>query len=514
MKQEDLSIWYKQKSSGEGPNKTVDLARFISFIFIVSVLIAMIVLATTMVTRSRAKIQSRMQYFMNTTGAILDGSLSDAIWNFDEKAIEKVLESVLSEPGTPLQAVHIYYPSTGENLIRIAKPYQEMDFDRLKASKDSWVKLSDIKHDDQAIAQLTIVANPHSLTDESNQETVTILSIFLICFFIMSFAIVRILHQILTKPLAKFVTALHQAKFANYNAEIDEKMIGELGLIAAEFNSAIKAISDRDHKLSRYAHYLEDEVKEGVLLLNEQKMKAENSARLAALGELSAGVAHEINNPLAIITASAEKMENIVSRSASKDGQPEFLKEVTRIKKMVDRISKIVKGLRTFSRDGSNDTMTIFTPFRTIEELLNLVKARIIDRGIDITVECDENVQAWGNEVQISQVLINLINNSVDAIEKTEPKWINLIVKPKGEMLEFSITDSGNGISPEFREKIFQPFYTTKEIGKGTGLGLSIAHGIIKSHLGHIEVDANSPNTRIAFTIPMTNPTENNQRSK
>ncbi|MGZ5280591.1 MAG: sensor histidine kinase, partial [Pseudobdellovibrionaceae bacterium] len=456
------------------------------------------------VYRSGLKIEAHLNSFMSTTAATLEGSLADAIWNIDRDAIDKVVESVLNQQDTPLQALRLYYPNTGENLTRFNHLVDNRKYDQLLESDQAWIEDRSIFYNGEVVAHMTLVASSEKLKQESRQEMLTICFMFLMCFLIMILAVVRILNQILSRPLRELTLALHQAKFAQYGTEIKENLIGELGDIASEFNGAIKAISERDRKLQSYATHLEGELAEGALLLEDQKIKAENSARLAALGEISAGVAHEINNPLAIIHASSERLKSAVERShESLDTiQPLFYSEVLRIQKMVDRISKIISGLRLFARDGDNDGMKEFYINKMLDEVRGLTGTKLFNRGIQFEIDCPADLAVWGNEVQISQVIINLINNSVDAIESQPEKWIRIVTQVRREDIYISVTDSGPGIEPAIARKMFQPFFTTKELGRGTGLGLSIAHGIIKSHGGMIELDDKHDYTKIYFTLP------------
>jgi C4-dicarboxylate-specific signal transduction histidine kinase len=485
--------------------RRISLAQLISVIFIMAVLTCMSILAATMIYRSSLKIEAHMNSFMSTTAATVEGSLADAIWNIDKDAIEKVVESVLNQQDTPLQALRLYYPNTGENLTRFNRQVEDKNYDHLLESDQAWIENRSIFYNGERVAQMTLVASSENLNRESRQEMMMTCFLFLICFLIMILAVVRILNQILTRPLQDLTRALHQAKYALYGTEINEALIGELGDIASEFNGAIKAISERDKKLQSYATHLEGELAEGALMLEDQKIKAENSARLAALGEISAGVAHEINNPLAIIHASSERLKNAMERKQEPSDslvQTLFYSEVLRIQKMVDRISKIISGLRLFARDGANDGMKPFILSKMLDEVKGLTGTKLYNRGIQFDIQCEPDLSVWGNEVQISQVLINLINNSVDAIEGQQEKWIHIRTEVRQEEIYVSVTDSGNGIEPAVARKMFQPFFTTKELGKGTGLGLSIAHGIIKSHGGVIELDSRNNNTKIYFTLP------------
>ena len=114
----------------------------------------------------------------------------------------------------------------------------------------------------------------------------------------------------------------------------------------------------------------------------------------------------------------------------------------------------------------------------------------------------DETLVFQGRGTEISQVLVNLLNNADDAISKMPEKWIKLSVQNRSDWLEIRVTDSGHGIPPGDQKKLFQPFFTTKEIGKGTGLGLSISHGIVKNHGGELTLDTTSPNTCFVVRLP------------
>jgi len=107
-----------------------------------------------------------------------------------------------------------------------------------------------------------------------------------------------------------------------------------------------------------------------------------------------------------------------------------------------------------------------------------------------------------GREVEISQVVLNLLSNASDAIETLSDKWIKLSVFSRQDFVEIHITDSGDGIRPEIRKKIFQPFFTTKAIGRGTGMGLSISSGIIQKHRGELQIDSQNPNTCFIIRLP------------
>jgi C4-dicarboxylate-specific signal transduction histidine kinase len=179
-------------------------------------------------------------------------------------------------------------------------------------------------------------------------------------------------------------------------------------------------------------------------------------------------------------------------------------KQLSKIESMVTRISRIVLGLRSFARDGSADPVERFSLQSLVEESLILAETKLKTMGVSLKqIMPSEVIWLDGQKVQLSQVLVNLINNSFDAIEPNQEKWISIQAQIIGQRLELSVTDSGHGIPLKVQEKLMQPFYTTKPLGKGTGLGLSISKGIVERHKGRFYYDSKCQNTRFVLDLPI-----------
>jgi len=176
--------------------------------------------------------------------------------------------------------------------------------------------------------------------------------------------------------------------------------------------------------------------------------------------------------------------------------------KVTAAEKTLRRIAGIVSGLRSFSRDAALDPKEPFLVSRMIEETLSLCQERLKTGGVALGVEINPDGLIPGRSGQISQVLLNLIGNSLDAIEQSPDPWIKLEARSRNKRAVLSVMDSGNGIPREVREKIMQPFFTTKCAGKGTGLGLSISKNIIEQHGGTLWYDGHAPHTRFVIELP------------
>ena len=233
----------------------------------------------------------------------------------------------------------------------------------------------------------------------------------------------------------------------------------------------------------------------------EAQMIKVHSSKMSTLGEMAAGIAHELNNPLAIIHGMAWMTKTKIIEGSSKTEM--IVENLDKIMKMTERSTKIIKGLRIFSRDAVNDAMEKIELNRVIEDTLELCKSRVQSRHIRVDWEAVGEYFAWGKSVQISQVVLNLINNASDAIEGSIDPWIKIQIKQNDKMWEISVIDSGKGIPKEVANKMMLPFYTTKAPGKGTGLGLSISHTILQNHKGQFWYDLNNGNTCFNLSLPI-----------
>ena len=220
--------------------------------------------------------------------------------------------------------------------------------------------------------------------------------------------------------------------------------------------------------------------------LKSVKEALNHREKLASMGQLAAGIAHEINNPLGIILMYA----HIVSEQCA--ANPDMKEDVKMIVDHADRCKKIVSELLNFARQNR----VVRTPVDVIDMVQKCIEALNIPKNIEINIvnKLDDEPTAELDRDQFSQVLLNLINNSVDAmmeVQKPDHK-LKILVQGDSSIISISVKDTGAGIPEKYINRIFDPFFTTKEIGKGTGLGLPVSYGIIKMHSGDIKVESNS----------------------
>jgi PAS domain S-box-containing protein len=241
---------------------------------------------------------------------------------------------------------------------------------------------------------------------------------------------------------------------------------------------------------------------EDVTEKRESHRMAIQNAKMVSLGELASGVAHEINNPLAVIIARIYGIRQEIERGVFKAER--FGPEIERIERMSTRIAKIVKGLSVFSKSGEYEAKSDVDLGHLVSDSLDLLHERLEGLGVAVRVD----LPPPGTKIRcrpfgIAQVLLNLLMNAKFAVRELSEKWIEISVKLEGNRAVFSVTDSGSGIPAEAADRIFEPFYTTKPVGVGTGLGLSISRGIIDAHGGTIRVVPDLPHTRFEFEIPI-----------
>lgn len=235
--------------------------------------------------------------------------------------------------------------------------------------------------------------------------------------------------------------------------------------------------------------------------LERQRENFLYTEKMASLGEMAGSIAHEINNPLAIIQGAAQKLQ---IRLRQEELNREDLKHtVHMILKTAERIARIIRSLRFVARDGSTDPFVNTSIRSIVEETLALCESRLKNENVCLDASAvPQELYCVCRGVQISQVLINLINNAVDAIRDLPEKWIRIEANLEGGMIRLAVTDSGPGIPKELADKIMKPFFTTKGVGKGTGLGLSISRGIAHAHGGDLELDEAFPHTRFVLVLP------------
>lgn len=251
-----------------------------------------------------------------------------------------------------------------------------------------------------------------------------------------------------------------------------------------------------------------------VLQAQELSMQLLQSARLVSMGQMAAGVAHELNQPLGGISATTE--DYYLRLQEGLDVTPGQWREMLqRILGMVERMSETVDHLRVFSRDTSQEPGIAYDINGVVSDSLGIIGTQLQNHGIQVTQDLGDNLpELNGHPRQIEQVLLNLLGNARDAVDargEKDPafeKQIVLTTRLTEDAIALAVQDNGEGIDPDHIGRLFEPFFTTKPEDKGTGLGLSISYAIVKNHGGDITVDCSDGRTVFTVILPLSRDTE------
>ncbi|HEU5382365.1 MAG TPA: ATP-binding protein [Ktedonobacteraceae bacterium] len=251
-----------------------------------------------------------------------------------------------------------------------------------------------------------------------------------------------------------------------------------------------------------------EEVKNREHELREKQEQLVQAGKLATLGELTTGVAHELNNPLNNIGLFVGNAIDLIELDSADAAPERLLHELYSAMQQVRKATEIITHLRTFGRAASvsyepvNVSQVIYSSISLLQEQLRL-------RQIEVQVQMpSEEVIVIGNAIQLEQVFLNLLTNARDALTDVQEKYIYITCIHEAKFVEIRVSDTGPGISPEIEQRIFDPFFTTKEVGAGTGLGLSITYSIIQEHQGAIMLESHAQGgARFLIQLPHTRET-------
>jgi len=288
----------------------------------------------------------------------------------------------------------------------------------------------------------------------------------------------------ITIPLQKMVLATQKIAKGDLSHKVDVKSRDEIGILADSFNRMTKDLEEAERKLIEWGKTLEKKVEERTQEIRQMQDHLIQSEKLASLGKLAAGIAHEINNPLGgILIYSQLLLEDTDKNSPYYENLEKIVKETTRCK-------NTVKGLLQFARPKEPE-MTLTNINDVLDKALSLLESQAIFQNITIKREYSSSIpRIIADNTQLQQVFINIIINAADAMEGKGILTLKTSLGEDDQKIEISITDTGHGIKKEDMNRLFEPFFTTKEVGSGTGLGLAICYSIIQKHEGTIGVQS------------------------
>jgi two-component system NtrC family sensor kinase len=325
---------------------------------------------------------------------------------------------------------------------------------------------------------------------------VTAVEITLIGLFIFYFT-----RRVLSRPIEKLIAGAKAVSQMQLDQPIGIQSSDELGELARAFDVMRERLGDALGEINQFTQKLEIKVEERTRQLQAAQKKLVHSDRLASLGQLSASVAHEINNPISGVL----NLSMLLQRMLKADGVPperldEFRKYLGQVTNETARVGRIVSDLLAFSR-RSKPQRAPDDLNRIVKTTLSLVQHKMKLSNVEVETRLGEDLPAVQCDAsQMQQVTLNLVLNAAEATQGKVERRVTVETAAIEGGLELKVTDNGEGITPENLTKIFDPFFTTKPDGKGVGLGLAVSYGIIQAHGGDIEVKS-QPGEGTTFTV-------------
>ena len=301
-------------------------------------------------------------------------------------------------------------------------------------------------------------------------------------------------HRLVYLPLKDLETGAQRMSAGDLDQGIPVRSEDEFGQLAAAFNAMTVALKNSQGELREWGRTLEEKVATRTRELRIAEAEATRSEKLASVGLLAAGIAHELNNPLTGVLTFTHLM-----RKKTPDGT-EDAEDLDLVIRETKRCAAIIRRLLDFAREKTPETKYADIN-QVVEDTVRIVERPASFLDIDIALDLDRTVpQIWIDADLIKQVIMNMVVNAQHAIENTGTITVRtrrcpepVAIDPGGAavpMVEIAVIDTGCGIPEHNLQRIFDPFFTSKAVGKGTGLGLSVSHGIVRSHGGTIEVES------------------------
>ncbi|MEW5796153.1 MAG: ATP-binding protein [Candidatus Zixiibacteriota bacterium] len=352
--------------------------------------------------------------------------------------------------------------------------------------------------------------------DKATTEAARAVILLAALVLLLTIIVVTVIVSKVVKPITLLAEATDQISRGDFSTIVTVDRSDEIGRLAETFNRMTSFLKQSREEIEQYNRTLEEKIIERTQQLEEAQAQLIQSEKMSAIGQLAAGVAHELNNPLGGILGYAqftlEKLrKNTPERTTPKEIES-YVRYVGDIELQARRCKTIVQNLLRFSRSSRTVEFEEVNINQTLEQTLSFVEHQLRISQMELKVEMASDIPViQGNAGQLQQVFTNLIINAMHASKPGSTITVSTRYCPAlgqfGGTVEVAIIDHGHGIDRENLKKIFEPFFTTKEVGKGTGLGLSVSYGIVKEHGGEITVESETGRgTTFTVIIPVQKP--------
>lgn len=377
-------------------------------------------------------------------------------------------------------------------------------YDRSAIAYYSWAKIKNTNY------LLVVSSSAQRVEDSLFSILIFVLMINGLSFAFQNLVVHYSLRQEVGEPLAvnaKLCKLYTESEILPRGTDNSSKNLDELEKLRYDFFKATQELVEKRETLSQlsagilsnggeYAYGVQSKFEDD----RNRMSRTIHLKTTVSVGELAAGVAHEINNPLAVLLGHANLLRRMFSGELNRSHMLQGLIEKMDI--AIWRIKRILDGLIIYSTGKTAGKLERVALTKVFQELEKNLHAKLEKMKINLRVHCSSEWQVMADTHQLHQAFQCLIENSIDAVQTLEAKWIVIDVRPQKTDFEIRIVDSGVGITPEVVEKMMNPFYTTKDVGQGTGLGLCIAQGIFENFSGSLSYVSKAANTTFEIRLP------------
>ena len=429
-----------------------------------------------------------------------DGTVLAEIGSWDETQVQRRFKIDVSLAGETSDDYRLI-TADGRELVEVGHPVytrrEQLDREVLGMVNEAGGSLAR-GHVDEKIGKVRVVLSLDRVMESiAVARSAAIILAFVV--FIAAIVLLTFFIRVVTQPIKQLVQVTDQVSRGDLSRTVDVQQRDEIGHLATTFNRMIVSLSQSREEIEEYNRTLEQKIIDRTLELEEAQAQLVQSEKMSAIGQLAAGVAHELNNPLGGILGYAQfALEKMRKQAVTFDDSKAFdsyIRYLGDIETQARRCKTIVQNLLRFSRSSRVSEFTEVDVNQVIEDTRTFVEHQLNMNQISLEVEYNRDIPTiQANAGQLQQVFTNLIINAMHASPPESTVRIVVRYSPAlgefGGALEILVIDEGAGIPAEDIKKIFEPFFTTKDVGKGTGLGLSVSYGIIREHGGEIRVDS------------------------
>jgi two-component system NtrC family sensor kinase len=333
---------------------------------------------------------------------------------------------------------------------------------------------------------------------------------------ILVFALFLLVRESIHRPIARVVDATRRVAKGDLDLQLHEKDAGEIGFLANSFNEMVESLANSQERVGEWVDTLQDTVSRKAKELHSAQMEVAHAEKLASVGVVAAGIAHELNSPLMAILTYAHLVQSRVPSDSQEHEDLQMIIQET------NRCAAIIRQLLDFSREQSASTdLEPVSMQSVIDGAMEILKVEL--RNAEVEVErhiAGDLPPVEGNRAQLMQVLVNFAMNGIhampdggkitiraDVVPRSEYARANLPAHPSEKLVRVRFHDTGTGISKEALRRVFDPFFTTKPVGQGSGLGLSVSLGLVNSFHGTILADSDGRSwTEFTVLLPVPVP--------